>query len=229
MPLENDLIKVAPSLLSADFARLSDEVSDVERGGADMLHLDVMDGHFVPNLTFGAPVVEALSKVTSLPLDCHLMITDPMDYVEAFAQAGASIISFHVEAAGRESDRVVDRILSLGVRPSVAINPDTTLHRVRPLLDRLAMVLVMSVYPGFGGQAFIPDALDRARQLRDLGFTGDIQMDGGIGPNNACLVAQSGVNVLVAGSAIFGKRDRAEAIRSIRRAANGENTVAMGG
>ncbi|HMS18173.1 MAG TPA: ribulose-phosphate 3-epimerase, partial [Planctomycetota bacterium] len=199
MPLENDLIKVAPSLLSADFARLSDEVSDVERGGADMLHLDVMDGHFVPNLTFGAPVVEALSKVTSLPLDCHLMITDPMDYVEAFAQAGASIISFHVEAAGRECDRVVDRILSLGVRPSVAINPDTTLHRVRPLLDRLAMVLVMSVYPGFGGQAFIPDALDRARQLRDLGFTGDIQMDGGIGPNNACLVAQSGVNVLVAG------------------------------
>jgi ribulose-phosphate 3-epimerase len=227
-PLEIDLIKVAPSLLSADFARLADEVRDVEMAGADLLHLDVMDGHFVPNLTFGAPIVEAIAKGTKLPLDCHLMISDPLSYVEAFAKAGAKVISFHVEAAGRESSRVVDRILECGVMASVAINPDTTLHRVRPLLDRLSMVLVMSVYPGFGGQAFIPEALDRARGLRDLGFMGDVEMDGGIGPANALLVADAGVNVLVAGSAIFGKHDRAKAIQAIRRAAEGGNTLAIG-
>jgi ribulose-phosphate 3-epimerase len=212
------LIRIAPSLLSADFSRLATEIQDVEKGGADLLHLDVMDGHFVPNITFGPPLVSSVNRTTTLELDCHLMISDPLKYAEPFAKAGADVISFHVEAAGRESSRVVDRLLELGVKPAVAINPDTTLYRVKPLLDRLQMVLVMSVFPGFGGQSFIPEVVSRIRELRDMGFEGDIEVDGGIDVDTAPLVVEAGATVLVAGSAIFGRPDRRGAIAAIRDA-----------
>jgi ribulose-phosphate 3-epimerase len=211
------VIRIAPSLLSADFSRLADEIGDVERGGADLLHLDVMDGHFVPNITFGPPLVKSVDKATALPLDCHLMITDPLHYAEPFAKAGADIISFHVET-GQDASRVVDRLLELGVKPAIAINPDTTLYRVRPVLGRLHLVLVMSVFPGFGGQKFIRETVPRVRELRELGFEGEIEVDGGIDPQTAPLMVEAGATVLVAGSAVFGQRDRGAAIRALREA-----------
>jgi len=207
-------------LLSADFTKLATEVADVEKGGADLLHLDVMDGNFVPNITFGPPLVKSVNGVTDMILDCHLMIEDPLFYAEPFARAGADMISFHIEAAGLDAGKVVDRLLELGVKPAVAINPDTTLYRIKPLLDRLDMVLVMSVFPGFGGQAFIPEVVPRIKELRDLGYTGEIEVDGGIDPTTAPLVAEAGATILVAGSAVFGRDDRRAAIEAIRRAAS---------
>jgi len=215
------VVRIAPSILSADFGKLAAEIADVEVGGADLLHLDVMDGHFVPNITFGPPLVKSVDGQTDLLLDCHLMITDPLAYVEGFAKAGADWISFHVEAAGTDPGRVVDRILELGVKPGIAINPDTTLHRLKPVLDRLHMVLAMTVFPGFGGQRFIPEVLPRIAELRDLGFEGEIEVDGGIDAKTAPLAAEAGATVLVAGSAVFGKSDRGQAIADIRNAANG--------
>lgn len=212
------MVRIAPSILSADFTRLASEIQDVERGGADLLHLDVMDGHFVPNITFGPPLVASVRKATSLTLDVHLMITDPLRYVEAFRKAGADWISFHVEC-GQEPARVVDRLVELGAKPVIAINPDTTLFRLKPVLDRLHMVLVMSVFPGFGGQRFIPEVVPRIRELRELGFRGEIEVDGGIDPSTAPRVTEAGATVLVAGSAIFGKPDRGAAIRDLRDAA----------
>jgi len=205
-------------LLSADFARLQTEVADVQRGGAEVLHLDVMDGHFVPNITFGPGLVKSINGTTDMVLDCHLMISDPLGYAESFAKAGADWISFHIET-GQDAGKVIDHLLALGVQPSIAINPDTTLHRLKPVLDRLYMVLVMSVYPGFGGQKFIPDVVDRIKELRDIGFEGEIEVDGGIDPTTAPVVAEAGATVLVAGSAVFGKPDRAAAIAAIREAA----------
>ena len=213
------LVRIAPSLLSADFARLQSEIADIERGGADLLHLDVMDGNFVPNITFGPPLVKSVNASTEMILDCHLMIQDPLYYAESFAKAGADWISFHIEA-GQDASMVIDRLLELGVKPAIAINPDTTLYRLKPVLDRLSMVLVMSVFPGFGGQKFIPEVVGNIKGLRDLGFEGEIEVDGGIDPSTAGIVAEAGATVLVAGSAVFGKPDRAAAIKAIRDAAN---------
>ena len=212
------MVKIAPSLLSADFARLADELRDVETNGADLLHLDVMDGHFVPNITFGPGLVKAVRKNTELVLDVHLMLSDPEQYIRPFARAGADIISFHVEAA-KDSGAVVGELEELGVKPSIALNPDTNLHRVKPLLSKLHMVLVMSVYPGFGGQKFIPDVLTKIRELRELGFEGAIEVDGGVTAETAPAIAQAGADVLVAGTAIFGQADRGKAIAAIRDAA----------
>ena len=212
------MLKIAPSLLSADFGRLKEEVHSVVSGGADLLHLDVMDGHFVPNLTFGPFIVEAIRKLSDLPLDCHLMIEDPLQYGPRFAQAGADIVTFHVEV-DQDPGEVFDAIEGAGAKAGMVVNPDTDVRLLKPWLDRCAMVLVMSVHPGFGGQSFISEVLEKIPVLRDeLGFERDVELDGGVSPDTAGAAKTAGANVLVAGSAIFGQPDRAEAIRRIREA-----------
>ncbi len=212
------MLKIAPSLLSADFGRLREEIASVTEGGADLLHLDVMDGHFVPNLTFGPFIVEAIRKLTDLPLDCHLMIADPLQYGPLFAKAGADIVTFHVEVEGDPACTFA-AIEDAGARAGMVVNPDTDVRILEPWLERCAMVLIMSVYPGFGGQAFLPDVLQKIPVLRnELGFERDIEIDGGIGPSTAGAAKQAGANVLVAGNAIYGQEDRTEAIRAIREA-----------
>ena len=212
------MLKIAPSLLSADFGRLKEEVHSVVSGGADLLHLDVMDGHFVPNLTFGPFIVEAIRKLSDLPLDCHLMIEDPLQYGPRFAQAGADIVTFHVEV-DQDPGEVFDAIEGAGAKAGMVVNPDTDVRLLKPWLDRCAMVLVMSVHPGFGGQSFIGDVLEKIPVLREeLGFERDVELDGGVSPDTAGAAKTAGANVLVAGSAIFGQPDRAEAIRRIREA-----------
>jgi ribulose-phosphate 3-epimerase len=210
-------VKIAPSLLSADFGRLREEIAEVSAAGADLLHLDVMDGHFVPNLTFGPFIVEAIRKLTPLPLDCHLMIEDPLTYGPRFARAGADIVTFHVEVEG-DPARVFDAIEGAGARAGMVVNPGTDPRRLEPWLPRCAMVLVMSVWPGFAGQEFMPEVLEKIPVLKGLGYAGDVEIDGGIGPETAKAAKAAGANVLVAGSAIFKARDRAAVIRALRGA-----------
>jgi len=215
-------ILIAPSILAADFGHLHDEVEAVTAAGADYIHVDVMDGRFVPNITIGAPVVAALRRATRLPLDVHLMIEEPDRYVDDFAAAGADLICVHVEAC-RHLDRTLQRIREVGLRPAVSLNPATPLEAVRWVLDRVEMVLLMSVNPGFGGQAFISTTLERLTALRQtldgLGLRVDIEVDGGIVVDNAAAAAAAGANVLVSGTGIFKTGDYGATIRRMRAAA----------
>ena len=217
-------VKIAPSILSADFAELGAEAARVERGGADVLHVDVMDGHFVPNITMGPLVVRALHKVTKLPLDVHLMIEEPDRYIEAFAEAGASWMTVHAEVLPH-LHRTVHLIKSCGVKAGVAINPATSVSVLEDIAGDLDHVLVMSVNPGFGGQTFIPRSESKLRAVRQLlgrlGSNALIEVDGGIEHANAARVAAAGAEVLVAGQAIFGSGDAERATRDLRTAAMG--------
>jgi ribulose-phosphate 3-epimerase len=218
------VIKIAPSILSADFGRLAEEVRAVDAAGADYIHVDVMDGRFVPNLTIGPVVVAAVRKATKLPLDVHLMIEDPDRYVDDFARAGADLIGVHVEAC-RHLHRVLQQIRAVGKRASVTLNPHSPLDSIEYVLENVDQVLIMSVNPGFGGQSFIPNVLPKIRALREMirarSLDVDIEVDGGIKPDNAATVAAAGANVLVAGSAIFGHPDYAAVIAAIRKNAQG--------
>lgn len=211
------MIRVAPSLLSADFARLAEEVRSVERGGADLLHVDVMDGHFVPNLTVGPVIVAALRRITRLPLDVHLMIDAPERYLRTFREAGSDHLTVHVEACGRRLGRTLRAIRALGASAGVSLRPATRLAAIEPVLSVVDMVLVMSVNPGFGGQAFMPAVLSKVSALRRC-FAGAIEIDGGINARTAAEAVSAGADVLVAGTAIFGAKDRAAAIRTLRAA-----------
>ena len=210
---------IAPSLLSADFGRLPDEVRAIERAGADLAHLDVMDGRFVPNITFGPAVVAAMKRSTALPLDVHLMIVEPERHIDAFVAAGADRVSVHAETCPH-LHRTLQQIRRAGAMPAVALNPSTPLCMVEEVLGEVGMVLVMSVNPGFGGQAFIESALDKIRRLRAMadarGLSIDIEVDGGVSDKNASLLLSAGANVLVAGSYVFGQSDYAAAIASLR-------------
>jgi ribulose-phosphate 3-epimerase len=215
-------LQIAPSILSADFAALGRDIAAVERGGADLIHVDVMDGHFVPNLTIGPPVVKAIRRVATVPLDVHLMIEEPDRYIEAFAQAGASMISVHVEAVPH-LHRTLTLIRSRGVKAGAVLNPSTPASMLEDVTAQLDFVLVMSVNPGFGGQAFIPHSLDKVRRVRDVlernGSSVPIEIDGGIDTSNIAQVVAAGATIIVAGNAIFGAADAERATRDLRSAA----------
>ncbi|CAM3913483.1 ribulose-phosphate 3-epimerase [Geobacillus sp. FSL K6-0789] len=215
------MIRIAPSILSADFSRLAEEIRSVEEGGADWLHVDVMDGRFVPNITIGPPVVAAIRPVTKLPLDVHLMIADPDRYIPAFAKAGADIISVHAEACVH-LHRTIHFIKEQGVKAGVVLNPHTPVETIRHVIADVDLVLLMTVNPGFGGQAFIPSVVPKIREVARLAGeqnkTLDIEVDGGVNAKTAPLCAEAGANVLVAGSAIYNEADRAAAIRALREA-----------
>jgi ribulose-phosphate 3-epimerase len=213
-------IKIAPSILSADFGRLAEEVRAVSAAGADYVHVDVMDGHFVPNLTIGPMVLAAIRKATTLPLDVHLMIEKPGEYIEAYAKAGADLIGVHEEACVH-LHRVIQQIRHAGKRASVTLNPHTPWEHIKYVLEDVNQVLIMSVNPGFGGQAFIPNVLPKIRELRAeierRGLDVDIEVDGGIKVDNVATVAAAGANVIVAGSAVFESPDYAVTISELRR------------
>jgi ribulose-phosphate 3-epimerase len=211
--------KIAPSILSADFSRLGEEVGAVERAGVDLIHVDVMDGHFVPNITIGPLVVTGLRKLTSLPLDVHLMIEKPERHIEAFAQAGSTWITFHAEVCARLRP-MIKKVRQLKVRPGVVLNPATPLKTLYPVLDTIDLVLLMSVHPGFGGQSFIPSTLKKIERLRRIidqnRYPLEIEVDGGIKAENIGEVSRAGGDIFVLGTGIFKTKDYAETIRRLR-------------
>ena len=219
-PRGSRLKKIAPSILSADFSRLSEEVGSVEKAGADVIHVDVMDGHFVPNITIGPLVVQGLKKLTSLPLDVHLMIERPERYIEAFAEAGSNWITVHAEVCPRLKS-TVKKLRQLKVRPGIVLKPATSLRTLYPVLDDLDLVLIMSVNPGFGGQSFIPSTLKKIERLREIvdhdGYSLEIEVDGGIKVENIREVARAGGDIFVVGTGIFKTRNYEETVRMLRQ------------
>ncbi|MBB4823977.1 ribulose-phosphate 3-epimerase [Sporosarcina luteola] len=215
------MVKIAPSILSADFSKLGEEVREVEKAGAELIHIDVMDGHFVPNITMGPIVVDALRPVTTLPLDVHLMIENPDNYIEQFAKVGADYITVHVEAC-RHLHRTLQLIKSFGVKPGVVLNPHTPIETIQHVLEDVDMVLFMTVNPGFGGQKFIHNVLPKVEQLatiiRERNLSIEIEIDGGINEETIVPCVQAGASIFVAGSAIYNAADRAEALQRIKSA-----------
>lgn len=223
------MVELAPSILSADFARLADEIAAAERGGGSVIHVDVMDGHFVPNITLGPPIVKSLRKYTKLPLDCHLMIENPDQYVPAFADAGANWVSVHYEAC-RHLHRTLELIAQHQMQPAVVINPATTVEHLIPVLGMVHHVLVMSVNPGFGGQQFIPYSLNKIRRLKELrqelGLSYRIEVDGGVAHDTVRSVVEAGAELLVAGNAVFGEGHAERDARSLLKAAQQASLLA---
>lgn len=207
---------IAPSILSADFSRLTDEIRDVETGGCDIIHVDVMDGHFVPNLTIGPVVIKWIRGVTKLPLDVHLMIDEPARYLKDFKSAGSDWITIHVEAC-RDVKGTLAQIKALGAKSGISLRPKTPLEAIKPYLSLVDLVLVMTVEPGFGGQSFMPEMIEKVRELRPI-FNGLISVDGGIAAPTIQVARQAGADIFVAGSAIFGAKDRGARISELRKA-----------
>ena len=215
------MIKIAPSILAADFAKLGQEVKEVEAAGAELIHIDVMDGHFVPNISFGAIALEAIRPLSTLPMDVHLMIENPDQYIEQFAKAGADYITVHVEAC-RHLHRTIQLIRSFGVKPGVVLNPHTPIESIQHVLEDVGMVLFMTVNPGFGGQKFIESVVPKVAALstiiKERGLNIEIEIDGGINAETIVPCAKAGATIFVAGSAIYSKEDRAQALQEIKQA-----------
>lgn len=212
------MIKIAPSILSADFSRLADEIKKVEKAGADLIHVDVMDGHFVPNITMGQPVVRSIRKVADLPLDVHLMIERPDRYLKEFVDAGSDRVSFHVEA-DTDVGWCISTLKQLGVKVGIALKPETPASEIRQYLDEIDFIMIMGVEPGFGGQRFMENVLPKITELRRA-YKGEIEVDGGVNKETICKVVNAGANTLVAGNAVFGSNDPGKSVKELRELAS---------